>query len=177
MSQGKSTGTKEILRSELESSRMAFHTLLDSLSDADLKKKSHNAAWTNKHIVVHMAMGFFILPSLILIALLFGRLPKPLSKLFALLLITTTIPFNWINALGPYLGGIVFTRTSLSKTFDWFYARIVQLLQFIPEEELQRGMYYPTQWDPFTFKDYMTLEDIFRISPRHFAFHLEQIAR
>ncbi len=82
-----------------------------------------------------------------------------------------------INALGPYLEGIVFTRTSLSKTFDWFYARIVQLLQFIPEEELQRGMYYPTQWDPFTFKDYMTLEDIFRISPRHFTFHLEQIAR
>ena len=62
-----SIGRKDSLRSELEASRMAFHTLLDSLSDADLKKKSHNAPWTNKHIVVHMAMGFFslgeILPS------------------------------------------------------------------------------------------------------------------
>ncbi len=177
MSKGKSTGRKDLLRSELESSRLAFHTLLDSLSDADLKKKSHNAAWTNKHIVVHMAMGFFILPSLILIALLFGRLPKPLSKLFALLLNVTTIPFNWINALGPHIGGTVFTRTSLSKTFDWFHARIVQLLNIIPEEDLKRGMYYPTKWDSFTFKDYMTLEDIFRIPTLHFTFHLEQIAR
>ena len=94
MSQGKSTDRKDSLRSELESSRVEFHTLLDSLSDNDLKKKSHNAAWTNKHIVVHIAMGFFILPSLILLALVFGRLPKPISKLLALLLIVTTIPFN-----------------------------------------------------------------------------------
>lgn len=178
MSQGKSTGTKDTLRSELESSRLAFHTLLDSLSDADLKKKSHNAAWTNKHIIVHMAMGFFILPTLILLALVFGRLPQPLSKLFALLLNVTTVPFNWINALGSYtIGGIVFTRATLSKTFDWFHARIVQILQVIPEEELKRGMYYPTKWDPFSFQDYMTLEDIFRIPSRHYTFHLEQIAR
>jgi hypothetical protein len=173
----KSTGTKDTLRSELESSRIAFHTLLNSLSDADLKKKSNNAAWTNKHIVIHMAMGFFILPSLILIALLLGRLPKPCSKIFALLLNVSTIPFNWINALGPYVGGTVFTRKSLSNTFDWFYARIVQILYFIPEKDLKRGMYYPTQWDPFTFKDYMTLEDIFRIPTLHFTFHLKQLSR
>jgi hypothetical protein len=86
------------------------------------------------------------------------------------------MPFNWINALGPYIGGKVFTRTSLSKTFDWFHARIAQLLHVIPEEDLKRGMYYPTKWDPFTFKDYMMLEDIFRIPTLHFAFHLEQIA-
>ncbi len=177
MSQGKSTDRKDSLRSELESSRVEFHTLLDSLSDNDLKKKSHNAAWTNKHIVVHMAMGLFILPSLILLALVFGRLPKPISKLFALLLIVTTIPFNWINALGPYIGATIFTRSSLSKTLDWFHARIVQLLRLMTEEELKRGMYYPTQWDPFSFKDYMTLEDIFRIPILHFTFHLKQISR
>ena len=175
MSQDESTGTKDALRSELESSRIAFHTLLDSLSDADLKKKSNNAAWTNKHIIVHMAMGFFILPSLILLALLFGRLPKPLSKLFAILLNISTIPFNWINALGPYIGGAIFTRKSLSTTFDWFHNRIVHLLHYIPEEDLKRGMYYPTKWDASTFKDYMTLEDIFRIPTLHFTFHLKQV--
>ncbi|MBV9228622.1 MAG: DinB family protein [Chloroflexi bacterium] len=177
MSQGQSTQSKDLLRSELEASRTAFHTLLDSLSDADLKKKSHNAAWTNEHIVFHMAMGFFILPSLVLIALLFGRLPKPLSQLFARLLTAITIPFNWINALGPHIGGIIFTRTSLSNTFDWFHARIIQLLRVIPEQDLQLGMYYPTKWDTSSFKDYMTLEDIFRIPILHFTFHLEQIAR
>lgn len=177
MSQENSRGKKDSLQSELEASRVAFHALLDSLPGADLKKKSRNAAWTNKHIIVHMAMGFFILPGLILIALVFGRLPKSLSKLFALLLTLTTLPFNWINALGPRLGGRAFTRISLGKTFDWFHARILWLLQVIPEEELKRGMYYPTKWDPVTFKDYMTLEDIFRIPTLHFTFHLQQIAR
>ncbi len=153
---------KGTLRVELASSRIAFHVLLDSLSDGDLQKHSTNAAWTNKHIVVHMAMGFFILPSLILLALLFGRLPKPISKLFALLLIALTIPFNWINALGPYIGAVLLTRASLKHTFDWFYARIVRLLQLR---------------DPASFKDYMTLADIFRMPIRHFAFHLKQLSR
>jgi len=168
----KAADVKGTLRAELESSRIVFHALLDSLSDADLKKQSHNAAWTNKQIVVHMAMGFFILPSLILLALLFGRLPKPISKLFARFLTVLTIPFNWINALGPSIGGTLFTRTSLSHTIDWFHARIVQLLQRIPEGDFKRGMYYPTKWDTASFKDYMTLEDIFRIPIRHFTFHL-----
>ena len=35
----------------------------------------------------------------------------------------------------------------------------------------------PDKRDPFTFKDYMTLEDIFRIPILHFTFHVEQIAR
>lgn len=177
MVSGQSTGKKELLRAELEAHRVAFHTLLDSLSDADLKQKSHNAAWTNKRLVFHMAMGVFILPSLILLALLFGRLPQPLSKLFALLLTVMTGPFNWINALGPALGATIFTRTALSKTFDWVHARIVQLLQVLADEDLRRGMAYPTKWDPGTFKDYMTLEDIFRIPTLHFTFHLQQIAR
>ncbi len=176
MSQDISTGTKNTLRSELEASRNAFHTLLDSLSDADLNKKSNTAAWTNKHIVVHMAMGFFIVPSLILIALLLGRLPKPFSKPFAFLLNVSTMPFNWINALGPYIGGTIFTRKSLGHTFDWFHARIMQILLLIPKEDLKRGMYYPTRWDSFTFKDYMTLEDIFRIPILHSSLHMKQLS-
>ena len=48
MSQGKSTERKDRLQSELEASRVAFHTLLDALNDADLKKKSHNATWPDR---------------------------------------------------------------------------------------------------------------------------------
>jgi hypothetical protein len=85
---------KTILHSELEDSRHNFHALLASLSDEDLQKVSLNPPWTNKQIVFHMVFGFFLLPSLIVIVLLFGRLPRTFSKWFASLLNIAVRPFN-----------------------------------------------------------------------------------
>jgi hypothetical protein len=167
---------KTSLLSELEDSRLTFHTLLNSLSDEDLQRVSRNPPWTNKQILFHMVFGFFLLPSLIIIVLLFGRLPRTFSKLFATLLNMTVRPFNVINSLGPRGGGRVFTRKGLSKVYDWVFAFIVRLLQLLPEDELKRGMHYPTRWDPL-FSDYMTLAEIFRFPVRHFYFHVGHIAR
>ena len=36
-------------------------------------------------------------------------------------------------------------------------------------------MQFPTRWDPF-FKDYMTLEDVYRYPGQHFDFHKHQLA-
>lgn len=167
---------KAILLSELEDSRHTFHALLASLSDEDLQKQSLNPPWTNKQIVFHMLFGFFLLPSLIVIVLIFGRLPRILSKWFALLLNLGVRPFNAINSLGPQGGGRIFTRYGLSKTYDMVYTLIVRLLQMVSDDELQRGMHYPTKWDSL-FSDYMTLADIFRFPMRHFYFHIGHIAR
>jgi hypothetical protein len=167
---------KAALLAELEVSHLTFHTLLDSLSDADLQKVSRNPPWTNKQILFHMVFGFFLLPSLIVIALLFGRLPRTFSKRFATRLNRAVRPFNVINSLGPQGGSRLFTRQGLSKTYDLVYTLIVQLLQILPEAELTRGMHYPTQWDPL-FREYMTLSEIFRFPMRHFYFHVGHIAR
>ena len=35
-------------------------------------------------------------------------------------------------------------------------------------------MHFPTRWDPF-FKDYMTLEDVYRYPGQHFDFHKRQL--
>ena len=99
----KSTGTKDTLRSELEASRLAFHALLDSLSEADFKKKSLNPGWTNEEILFHIALGFFVLLTLLPLARFFGRFPKSFSHPLAHVLNSCTIPFNWINALGTRL--------------------------------------------------------------------------
>lgn len=178
MVQVKSTGRKDALRLELEASRPAFHTLLDSLSGADLKKKSLNPGWTNEEILFHMALGFFILPTLLPLARLLGRFPKSFSQPLARLSNSCTIPFNWINALGARLGGRIFTPRSLGKIFDWVHTRLLKTLDSLKEKELEsRGMYAPAQWDPVSLKDYMTLEDIFRMPLLHFTFHRQQIAR
>jgi hypothetical protein len=167
---------KAAILSQLEGSRLTFHALLDSLSDADLQKESRNPPWTNQQILFHMVFGFFLLPSLIVIALLFARLPKSLSKRFATLLNGAVGPFNAINSLGPQGGGRLFTRRGLRKTFDLVYTLIVRLLQLLPEAELKRGMHYPTKWDPL-FSDYMTLGEICQFPMKHFYFHVGHIAR
>lgn len=164
------------LRGELEAARMAFHLLLDSLSDEDLARRSHNPAWTNKQMVFHIALGFFLLPILCLLMLLFGRLPAVCSEIFARLLNSLTRPFNAINALGAYGGGRVFTRAALSTTFDAVYTLSVRLAERLPSTEWTRGMSYPTSWEPL-FSPYMTLEDVYRFPVRHFYTHVRQIAR
>jgi hypothetical protein len=42
------------------------------------------------------------------------------------------------------------------------------------DDALQRGMHFPPRWDPF-FKDYMTVEDVYRYPGRHFDFHKRQL--
>ncbi len=167
---------KAAILAELEDSHLTFHALLQSLSEEDLQRVSHNAPWTNKQILFHMMFGYLLLPSLIGLVLVFGRLPKPFSKWFAMLLNLGTAPFNVINSLGPRGGGRIFTRQGLGKIYDMVFALIVNLLHLLPDAELKRGMHYPTKWDPL-FRDYMTLEEILRFPMRHFYFHVCHIAR
>jgi hypothetical protein len=164
------------LRGELESARIVFHCLVDSLSDEELLRTSRNPAWTNKQVIFHMALGFFLLPSLSLLGLLFGRLPPVFSRAFARLLNGLTRPFNIMNALGAYGGGRVVTRAALGRIFGGVYGLSLWLAQHVPSADWTRGMYYPTDWDPL-FSRFMTLEDVFRFPVRHFYAHVKQIAR
>lgn len=146
--------SKAVLLAEFEAARLGFHALLDSLSDEELRHPSRNGAWTNQQIIFHMALGFFLLPSLILIALLFGRLPAPASRCFAALLNAAVGPFNIVNSLGPRAAGNAFTAAGLSKIFDRVHGITVKLIKALPEENLALGMHYPERWDPL-FRNYM----------------------
>ncbi len=134
------TARKERLRAELEAARATFHAVLASLSDAQLKQPSKNPAWTNQQLVFHMAIGFFLLPSLIRIVLVLGRLPGWASRLFARLLNSATVPFNWINAAGPALVGPRFTRRALGATFDRIHAQVLRRIDALQETDLELGM-------------------------------------
>lgn len=167
---------RENIRIELESARATFHTLLGSLTDEKLRQQSHNPGWTNGEILAHMAFGFIIINALIPMARLWGRLPKGSSKWFARLLNSMTAPFNWLNALGARGQGKVFTHRHIGKIYDRAYFSLLKQLDSIKDNEWQRGMYYPTQWDS-NFDEFMTLEKLFHYPVIHFKFHLNQIAR
>lgn len=161
---------------ELKSARAAFHALLDSLSDEDLRRRSLNPGWTNGEILFHMTFGFMLIPPLVPMLRLFGRLPKRFSRAFAWLLNAGTPLFNWVNALGARGGGKVYDRPAIARKYDRVHASILRIVDSIKDDEWQCGMYYPHKWDHL-FDEYMTLEQVLRYPTIHLRFHLDQIAR
>ena len=168
--------TREAIRGELDDARAAFHALLDSLSENDLRRQSLNAGWTNGELLAHMTFGFIVTMALMPLTRAWGRLPKGSSKWFAWLLNSVTGPFNWFNALGARMQGTVVTRQRVGKLYDRVHASLLKQVASIRDEDWQRGMYYPTRWDS-NFSEFMTLEKLFRYPVIHFNFHLNQISR
>lgn len=166
---------REEIRSELETARARFHSLLESLSEQDFKKQSLNPGWTNGEILAHMTFGFLVVSVLLPMARLWGRLPKGSSKWFAWLLNAFTGVFNWFNLLGARGQGKVFTYQRIGNIYDRVYFSLLKKINSIKDDEWEHGMYYPTKWDP-NFSEFMTLEKLFRYPITHFHFHLEQIA-
>jgi hypothetical protein len=162
------------LIAELEVAKASFHSVVDHLPDSSWIKTSANPPWTNGQVLFHITLAFILLPFLLPLARVFGRLPPILSKLFAGLLDLGTTLFNWANGLGPRAGGLVFTRTRLLKKYDSLHLYAVNNLHGLDSSELQRGMFYPRKWDPM-FRDFMTLADLFRYPAMHMEHHLQHI--
>src|SRR5215207_1317160 len=171
-----SRSKKEEILLQLEPPLIEFHRLIDSLSEQDFKTQRLNKGWTNGEILAHMTFGFIVINVLLPMARLWGRLPRGSSKWFARLLNAFTGPFNWFNALGARGQGKFFNRKRIGTIYDRVYVSLVRKINSIKDDEWERGMYYPTQWDP-DFDDFMTLEKLFHYPVIHFNFHLTQIAR
>lgn len=167
--------TRAALRADLAAVHAAFHALLDALSDADLRQPSRNPGWTNGEVLFHMVFGFIILAALAPLVRFWGRVPRRYSRRFARLLNGATGLFNRVNAVGPRVGGRIYTHRRIGRKFDRAYAAILRLVDTAGDGEWALGMHYPTRWDGL-FHDYMTLEDICRYPIAHFTFHLDQIA-
>lgn len=163
------------IRTELEVTRTAFHTLFATLSESDWRRPSHNPGWTNGEILTHMLFGFILLLVLLPLTRWWGRLPSASSKPFAWLLNALTGPFHWFNALGARMQARVFTYHRIGRWYDRIHAALLQKVESINDEEWAHGMYYPTRWDA-QFTEFMTLEKLCHYPVVHFNFHREQIA-
>jgi len=167
---------KVALRNELEAARAAFHALLDSLTDEDLRRPSNNPGWTNGEVLFHMTLAFILVPILVPMLGFWGRLPRRYSKRFAGILNASTGLFNIVNGLGPRIGGRIFSRERLRKQFDRTHDAIMRRVDSASEAAWGQGMHYPTRWEPL-FQDYMTLEDVLRYPTIHLAFHMDHVSR
>ncbi len=168
--------TADSIHSELKSTHSAFHAILDTFTEEDLQRRSLNPGWTNGEILTLMTFGFVIVLVLLPMMRVWGRLPRKSSKWFAGLLNAFTRPFNWVNRLGARLQGRIVTFDHIGSLFDRTIASLLKKVDSISAEEWQHGMYFPNRWDP-NFKEFMTLEMVFRYPVIHFDFHTQQLSR
>ncbi|WP_027502047.1 DinB family protein [Rhodococcus sp. UNC363MFTsu5.1] len=162
------------IAADLERARVALHELVDDASAGDLARFSEGTRWTNEQLLFHMVFGYMVVVRLLVLVRVFSRLPDSASRLFARALDAATPVFDEINYRGSCLAARVFDRRRMGRKCDRVIATLQRHLAGESEAGLNRGMHFPTRWDPF-FAEYMTLEQIYRYPGRHFDFHRDQL--
>ena len=166
---------KQVVYDELERVRTTFRQWVRTMTTEDLDRHSNGTRWTNRELLFHLLFGYLIVRRLLWMIRLFGLLPAGFSRPFAALLNISTRPFDTANYLGSRIGGRIFRPARMAVSMDritvWLAARLARET----DRTLDRGMHYPTRWDPF-FPDYMTVAELYRYPTRHFDFHADQLS-
>ena len=167
--------TRDVLRSEIESSRIEFHRILDSTAGDGWHAKSGNAGWTNGELLFHVTFALILLSTLAPLVRIWARLPTRCSWLFACVLNSLTPCFNWVNGLGARGGARLYDRTRIARRYDGACAAALRAIDGTRDDEWGLGMHYPNRWDHL-FKSFMTLEDLFKYPSAHLRFHVQQLS-
>lgn len=165
---------REAAAADLERARLEFHRLLDAAGPHDWGKPTRGTRWTNEQLLFHVVFGYMVVRRLLLLVQVFGRLPEPFGVRFARLLNAVSTPFHAVNYYGSCAAASVYNRHRMGAKLDREIDKLQQRLTRESDDDLRRGMHYPTRWDPF-FDDYMTIEDLYRYPGRHFDFHARQL--
>ncbi|MFY9919063.1 MAG: DinB family protein [Mycobacterium sp.] len=165
---------REDIAADLERARIRFHRLIDAAGPADWAKQTRETRWTNEQLLFHMVFGYMVVQRLLVLVRIFGRLPDSVSRAYARALEAATTPFHEINYYGSCGAALFYNRHRMGAKLDRVIASLQQKLAHESDADFARGMHYPPGWDPF-FKEYMTLEAIYRYPGRHFDFHARQL--
>jgi hypothetical protein len=166
---------REEIAADLERARVELHLLLAEAQHEDAwTKPTRGTRWTNEQLLFHMVFGYMIVQQLLNLVKAFSRLPDAVSRGFARLLNAATRPFDVINYYGSCAGALVYNRHRMRAKMDRVIGSLQRKLDREHEDAFRRGMHFPTRWDQF-FKDYMTLEDVYRYPGQHFDFHKHQL--
>jgi len=153
---------REQIRVELESTRQAFHGLLDEISVEDLTKSSLNPAWNIAEMLYHLSLAPRNLPSDVRLIRHLKWVPKFPAG-----------PFNRLNVYLTRRGARNATKESLAEAYDQAHARTLQALESVKDEEWEYGVDYP-DWDPLP-GGHVTLERLFHYIKVHFESHAGDI--
>lgn len=167
---------RESVQAELERVRRTFGGHVRDMTAEDLRRRSDGTRWTNQQLLFHMLFGYLLVRTLLVMVKVLGRLPRWSTKPFAGVLNACTRPFHWINYLGSVVGGRLFSPQRMLRRLDRVTAQLERDLDRQSGNNLARGMYYPTRWDPY-FTEFMTLGDLYHYPTKHFDHHERQLSR
>lgn len=165
---------RQVVHDELERTRATFHQLIVAASAEELRRPTRGTRWTNEQLLFHMLFGYLVVRVLLVLVRVMARLPMSIRRGFAHVLDAATRPFDMVNLWGSRAGAKVFNHKRMGVVFDVVIRSLHRRLKTETEQDLRRGMHFPTRWDPF-FAEFMTLEDVYRFPTRHFDFHAKQL--
>ncbi len=159
---------------EMEQARRDFREMLAQADSASLRRRSDGTRWTNQQLLFHMLFGYLIVRALLVLAWVFGRLPRAAGRAFAHMLDAAYTPFHLVNYLGSCIGARIIPAAKMPVMLGHVIAVLQRRLRRETCAALGRGMYYPTNWDPF-FAEYMTLAQLYHYPTQHFRYHQRQL--
>jgi hypothetical protein len=165
---------RDDIAADLERARIEFHRLVETARPDDWGKPTLGTRWNNEQLLFHMVFGYMVVQRLLVLVRIFSRLPHRASRVFANILGAATRPFHIVNYYGSCAAALVYNRRRMGAKLDRVIGSLQRQLARGNDADFARGMYFPTQWDPF-FEDYMTLEDVYRYPGQHFDFHARQL--
>jgi DinB superfamily len=150
------------LRARLEETRLAYHTLVESLTDEEWNSKRTVTQWTMRELMSHIVDGLAHTPD----AIEHVRRGKPFL---------TLPPFlNWLtaptNLLMSKWSARGQTRQTILARYDAAHQALVTTIEGIQENEWERGA-------PCYGDGYKTVLDLCDIPNRHLQEHTVQFAR
>ena len=166
--------TSEAIHAELERVRADFHALVTEATPADLRRPSSGTRWTNGQLLFHMFFGYLIVWRLLPLVRLMGRLPEPVSRIFARTLEAGTRPFHLFNYFSDRGAARMIHGPRLIRWFDRTLASLHARLEAEPDDALARAMHMPVSWDPY-FRDWMSLAEIYHYGTQHYDHHRRQL--
>lgn len=164
------------IAADLERARLQFHRLIAVAErEQAWDQPTSGTRWTNEQLLFHMVFGYMVVQRLLILVKVLSRLPDPVSRGFAGVLDAASRPFHVINYYGSCAATLVYNRRRMGAKMDRVTAALTRRLGRQSDRMVHRGMRFPTRWDPF-FREYMTLEDVYRYPGQHFDFHKRQLA-
>lgn len=164
----------EEICAELDRVSADFRELVGTATVAELRAPSDGTRWTNEQLLFHMLFGYLLVRNLRPLVRAFGRLPDGASRRFAAALDAGTRPFHVVNYVGSLGGARVIGYAGMVRLMDHTTTRLQSSLRRESVAALERGMHFPTGWDPY-FLDVMTLRQVYHYPTQHYGHHRRQL--
>ncbi|WP_125616368.1 DinB family protein [Specibacter cremeus] len=147
---------------------------LQHATPAQLGAPSAGTRWTNEELLFHMVFGYMVVRVLLPLVRIVGRLPRSWARGFAHALNATTPAFDVVNYWGSVAAAKVYNRRRMLRKMETTTQALAGRLGRESAASLDRGMDFPTRWDPF-FTPAMSLADVYAYPTLHFDFHARQL--